>query len=141
MTNVRFECDFSGVGFCLDFQVGELPHKVDDKWQPLKTVLLIPDGYQVEEDSEIAKLYAVLAKVYDLGGDTFQKMQVDDPKAVLDEVAPLLGTATMTSDSVEWTLEGLWPHQINFGDLCYSTSSEMEIEVLWRFFNATERKL
>jgi hypothetical protein len=34
----------------------------------------------------------------------------------------------------------LWPHYVNFGDLCYSSSDEVEVEIGWRYMNATKEK-
>ena len=36
----------------------------------------------------------------------------------------------------EWSLQGTWPQEVNFGDLDYSSSDPTEIAVVLRFDNA-----
>jgi len=50
---------------------------------------------------------------------------------------PGVGTAIIQSNDESWRFEGLYPLHINFGDLDYSTSDEVFIEVKWKYKTVT----
>lgn len=101
-------------------------------WNPL-IFTVVSEG---EIDENLTTLYGILAGFYDYGSKIFSD---DNPQERFGEIQPLLGTATLTSaDGLRiWNMEGLWFHSVNFGDLCYSSSSELEIEVTCRFQKCT----
>jgi hypothetical protein len=98
-------------------------------WAPFTTTFYTVDG-------DLQNLFQVLASFYDFGADLFKNA---DPSEELDKIASKLGIGTLkmfgpTGDLLdEWSLSGLWPHSVNFGDLCYSSSADIEVEVTWRF--------
>jgi hypothetical protein len=89
-------------------------------------------------------VFEVIGSFYNFGGDVFQEMSSKPINEVLAEIAPQLGTGELIcqSDSGEerWKITGLFPHSINFGELCYSTSDEVEVEITWRYANMVYTK-
>lgn len=55
------------------------------------------------------------------------------------EITQMLGKGTLTlysgiGDLLEkWTFDKMWPHSVNFGDLCYSSDPTVDLEITWRF--------
>lgn len=84
-----------------------------------------------------AKLFDVLADFFQFGSELFS-----DPESKLEHIKDRLGTGELTlwdgcGQKIEtWKLTDVWPHSINFGELCYSTSDEIDIEVTWGYKEA-----
>ncbi len=107
------------------------------RWLPLLTKYFWPEEMQ----DESADLFKALAFMYEEGAIAFKDS--NSPEDVMTKVASKLGKGILQryhrqSGKVieEWVLKGLWPHMVNFGELCYSTRADVEIEVTWRFFDA-----
>jgi hypothetical protein len=105
-------------------------------WTPLITSFWF-DGVS-ENDPTMTKLMALLAEFYKFGSETFQKLQTE-PYQMEPEISKMLGTGKVTMyDGVgevleTWTFYQMWPHSVNFGDLCYSSDPSFDIEITWRF--------
>ena len=84
-------------------------------------------------------LYRLLADFYDFGAHVFRRFETDSIPNLLYEIKTRLGNCVLHKyDGVgeitkTWTLLGVWPHSVNFGDLCYSSDPTLELEVTWRF--------
>lgn len=107
------------------------------RWLPLLTKYFWPEEVQ----DEAADLFKALAFMYGEGAEAFK--DATSPEEVMTKVSSQLGKGTLqlyhkqTGTLVEeWKLKGLWPHMVNFGELCYSTRADVEIEITWRFFEA-----
>lgn len=108
-------------------------------WNPLITVLK-DTGEENNLSPEILNFYRICAKFYDYGADIFKD---SSPHERFSDIQQMLGTGTLTTmDGLSiWNFEGLWPHSINFGDLCYSSDTTIEIEVTWRFQKCTHTEV
>jgi hypothetical protein len=95
--------------------------------------------YDIGNTQGIANLYSWLAGIYDF----------TDPKALKQTSrkgdagnAGYAGTGTLKLfdgcgvEMEKWTLEGVWPQAINFGELDYSSSEEVTVELTLRYHNA-----
>ena len=80
------------------------------------------------------ELFSVLADFYSFGTELFS-----EPGVHLEHIKDKLGQLDLVlydgcGTTLEtWRLKGVWPHAINFGELCYSSSSEIDIEVTWGY--------
>jgi hypothetical protein len=106
-------------------------------WKPFVTTF-----YDVGDD-EMKDLYMLLASFYEFGAGLFK---TEDPSEELEKIKHTLGSGKVImcdgdTPIEEWTFNGLWPHSVNFGDLCYSSSPEVELEVTWRFKECGYRNL
>lgn len=87
-----------------------------------------------EKDWYPKKLFELIADFYRFGGELFS-----DPAAELEHIEGKLGEIDLTlydgcGGRLEtWKLSGCWPHSVNFGELCYSSSDEIDIEVTWGY--------
>jgi hypothetical protein len=147
----KFSADFPGATLAEQFvKIDERPtlHIVEKEnsdgsfriekqsWAPLVTTFYDPGTTGPQElKCDLTGLYTLLAGFYDFGACLFK---TDDPSEKLEEIKDRLGTGKITMYDGEtpieiWELRGLWPHSVNFGDLCYSSSDETEIEITWRF--------
>jgi hypothetical protein len=107
------------------------PNDSPVKFSPFITSFFYNGSKETPEDIKL--LFDIMAKVYLLGSDLFE----DFNKEKLEEISSKLGKGTLIEkdNSIQkiWEFEGLWPHSVNFGDLCYSSSEEVEVEITWRF--------
>jgi hypothetical protein len=94
------------------------------KWQPITVT------YIDTTDIVMKPLLDWIASVYDLA----------TPNALWQsEPSGYMGTATLNlydgcGNALErWILYGVWPHSVNFGDLSYSESEEVNIELSLRY--------
>lgn len=100
--------------------------------------------YVSEEVTDFKDLYALLAAFYDFGANLFRKFETDTIPNLLYEIKPRLGSGLLHehdgvgNQTKSWTFMGLWPHSVNFGDLCYSSDLTVHIEVTWRFQDCHE---
>lgn len=107
-------------------------------WAPLVTTF-----FDAQPD-DLKDLYSLLAKFYDFGALLFKE---DDPSEKLEQIKDSLGVGKIImydgcgNPLEEWEMRGLWPHSVNFGDLCYSSSSEIDIEITWRFKECSYKNL
>jgi len=99
-------------------------------------------------------LFEILGGFYKFGSDLFT-----EEGKMLEEIAQYMGSATLdfqvtvapkcpncnhslglffgSSGPLEtierWSFSGVWPHSVNFGELCYSSSEEIDLEITWRY--------
>lgn len=79
-------------------------------------------------------LYLILGDFYQFGANFFTTEGVE-----LEEIRKQVGTLKIdlfvSDGSLFETFEfgGVFPVTINFGELCYSSSEEVDIEVTWRY--------
>lgn len=82
-------------------------------------------------------LFQILADFFYFGADVFKAWKSVDEME--EKVRKMLGTGKLTMYNnvgeamKEWQFKGMWPHSVNFGELCYSTDSTVELDVTWRY--------
>lgn len=102
-------------------------------WTPLTTV-----HHASGDQSILDEIVTLLAKFYSFGSKVFEN---GISPSMETDIQSMLGTGKLTAynrvgGTLEtWTLIDLWPHSVNFGELCYSNSSDVTLEVEWRFKN------
>ena len=74
------------------------------------------------------ELMMVFAEFYQFGADYFEngKLSGDDVAAKLRNH---LGQIWLD----QWHFESVWPHSVNFGELCYSSDPTINLEITWKF--------
>ena len=73
----------------------------------------------------------LLSNLYSYGAEFFK-----DPMGNWESMKGKLGKALLEINEFDfYEIDGVWLHSINFGDLCYSSDPEFDIEVTWRFLN------
>lgn len=85
------------------------------------------------ETENTKNLYKILSDFFSFGSLLFS-----DPKTYLAQIKDQLGTIVIeTYDEQKltetWNLIGVWPHAINFGEMCYSSDDKMEVNITWGF--------
>lgn len=111
------------------------------RWRPLRVEYFWPE----EIPSEFPDICPILVNCYEIGAEVFKTAK--DPDDLMKSVACKLGEGVLQrwhkqSGTMieEWTLKGLWPHTVDFGELCYSSRADVEINIVWRFLEATYTK-
>ena len=95
--------------------------------------------YDIGNTQGIANLYGWLAGIYDFLNP--QTLQQSSRKGDAKNTG-YAGTGTLKlfdgcgTTMEQWTLGGVWPTSINFGDLDYSSSEEVTVELTLRFHEA-----
>lgn len=96
------------------------------EWQAISTTF-----YDVDPNSTShSELFDVLSKTYDYSSGTV---------ALSSEKRDLLGTAVLTlydghaTPMEAWTLSEIYPESISFGELDYSSSEMITIDVKWKY--------
>jgi len=101
------------------------------------------------------ELFAMMAAFFNFGGKIFGEEGV-----MLSEVATMLGTLKLElqvpgcekcphcqqllmnkifmgggplETIEEWNFTECWPHAVNFGELCYSSNEEVDLEITWKY--------
>jgi hypothetical protein len=81
----------------------------------------------------------LLAQFYKFGWETFQQWSEGGVENMESEISQMLGQGVLTLYSgigevmEKWTFDKMWPHSVNFGDLCYSSDPTVDLEITWRF--------
>lgn len=111
------------------------------RWLPLRVEYF----WTEETPDKFSDICPILSKCYELGSEAFKTAKT--PEELMKSVAGQLGKGILqryhkqSGTMIEqWVLKGLWPHTVDFGELCYSTRADMEINVVWRFFEAEYTK-
>lgn len=131
MIECNFECLFQDLKFDFDVTIDRMPEKIDnDHWCPIRV------DYKFDSGKEAETLFLILCKYYALGSEFFDLMISSKPKDVFEQFSNKFGTGRIKKDNDSWELIGLWPHIVDFGELCYSSSPEIEIGIVWRYFYA-----
>jgi len=122
------------------------------EWEQLTTTY-----FDVQQD-EMIDLYKIIASVYDFADPNYKPGDpIDVSKAgtiklrllVPDYSCPNCGKSTwgmaLSCSAMkpieEWTLTECWPMSINFGELDYSSSDELTVEITWRYKSAVYKNL
>ena len=107
------------------------------RWLPLTVKYFWPE----ETPDESTDLFQALADIYGFGAVHLKESK--SPDELMSKIATHLGSGVLSryhkqSGTMieEWRLKGLWPHSVNFGEMCYSTRADIEIEIVWRFTDA-----
>lgn len=90
----------------------------------------------IKHNETPSQLFELLTNFYSFGSNLFK-----DPQTHLDQIKQNLGTIYINvfdqnnqEELIEtWTLVGVWPHAVNFGELCYSSDDKIELEITWGF--------
>ena len=91
---------------------------------------------------DVVDLYSWLASIYNFQDTGAKSMQQTTIQGNGDTQPGWAGTAVLNmydgcGESMEtWTLQGVWPSAVNFGDLDYSSSEEATIECTLRYYKA-----
>jgi hypothetical protein len=97
-----------------------------------------PDGSTVKMTFDVAEeddLWPVLSKLYLFGHDLFESFSLEKLAGVKEHS----GTGVLKQfdgkgvEAKVWNLTELWPRSVNFGELCYSSSSDLDVEVVWHY--------
>ena len=115
------------------------PADLENRWIPgfndKQMALTIPDV-----NTETGKnLFEILAHQYQFAGEKWQAETDRNPEEFAEGIVGtgVLGIYSPSGDLLEhWILKGMWFHYINFGDLCYSTNEDMDIELGIRYNDA-----
>jgi len=130
-----FEADFKDVNTGPIF-VG-LDKTTTDITQPFKSFTTTYYSVSINEGAD--KLYKLIALYYDFGSIAFSESK--SSKEVMEKTAGNLGKGTLILHDgcgqplEQWKFTDLWPQSVNFGELCYSSTDEVNIEVTWRFLD------
>lgn len=99
-------------------------------WSPFSTTFLCENAESYPE------LMRMLYSFYNFGATVFSDWE--SLQKMEENISPLLATGTLrkhidseiTTDI--WNFKHLWPHSVNFGDLCYSSDPTIHLEITWR---------
>lgn len=104
-------------------------------------------GGQTQSGGSISTLYSWLASVYNFTGTPASGSSATYTQAskMGDGYGNVgyAGTGNLKlydgcgNRMEEWSIFGMWPTQINFGDLAYDSNEEVTIEVTFRYYRAT----
>ena len=81
----------------------------------------------------------LLAQFYKFGWETFAEWHRNGIENMEHEISQMLGDGKLTLYSgigevmESWTYKQMWPHSVNFGDLCYSSDPTVDLEITWRW--------
>jgi hypothetical protein len=105
-------------------------------WEPL----IFTVSYNGETNMEYGMPFLnLLAQFYKFGWETFSEWSRGGVENMEHEISQMLGTGKLTMYSgigevmESWTYKQMWPHSVNFGELCYSSDPTVDLEITWRF--------
>lgn len=99
-------------------------------WYPLVTTFHSAGTDPMEP--QVTQLLQLLGGFYRYGGELFEKFK-DMANGMDEDIGKMMGEIRLTGQEGVWIFKEVWPHAVNFGDLCYSSDPAMDIEVTWRF--------
>jgi hypothetical protein len=105
------------------------------KWQPLSCT------YIDVADAEMAKLYSWVATVYDFSQQNPIDHIPQSEKTGWNGTAELIMYDGCGNPIDKFTLRSCWPQSISFGDLDYSDSAEVTIDLTLRFSEVSYQSL
>lgn len=96
-------------------------------------ITTFPAINECEERSQ--SLMNIFAEFYQFGADYFEKGKVsgDDVAAKLRMQLGEIWLGNRAKSHFGWHFIGVWPHSINFGELCFSSDPTVDIEVTWKY--------
>jgi hypothetical protein len=124
------------------------PVTVQDGWEISNKHEIITtftfDGLTVYEDgSNIAleerELLSIFAEFFDFGAKYFKNGELngDDVAAKLRLQLGELYLGNQPKSTYSYRFTGVWPHSVNFGELCYSSDPTVHLEVTWKYKEMT----
>lgn len=98
------------------------------------------------QNNGITQLYSWLASIYnfqDQGSDMMKQttIQGDGNNAGWAGKGTLVMYDGCGTELESWELRGVWPSAVNFGDLDYSSSEEVTVELTLRYYQAIYKNL
>ena len=98
-----------------------------------KEIGLLTQFHSVNEDNELSTaLMRLLARFYQFGADYFTNGELSG-EDVARKLEKELGEIWLEN----YHFTGVWPHSVNFGELCYSSDESVDIEVTWKYKNCS----
>lgn len=101
----------------------------------LVTTFHIENGLEDHSSDFLKPIYGLMADFYDFGAKYFEKGKVngDDVAAKLrNQLGEIyLGNPEKFTYGLHYT--GVWPHSINFGELCFSSDPSFDLEITWKY--------
>ena len=98
------------------------------------------DGLKVYEDGETIspqerELLSIFAEFYDFGAKYFEngKLNGEDVAAKLRHQLGEIWLGNRAKSKYNYHFTGVWPHSVNFGELCYSSDPTVNLEVTWKY--------
>jgi len=81
------------------------------------------------DDNKTQSLFGIFVDFFKFGADYFEKGKVNG-EDVAAKIKHQLGEIWLDD---RWHFSGVWPHSVNFGEMCYSSDPTVDLEVTWRF--------
>lgn len=111
---------------------------LDDNWESsAKRELITTFTYDGSKEicHENKELLAIFAEFFDFGAKYFEKGELngEDVAAKLRLQLGELYLGNRAKSNYSYHFTGVWPHSINFGDLCYSSDPTVHLEVTWKY--------
>lgn len=84
---------------------------------------------------ELRPLFNMLADFYDFGAKYFEagKVSGEDVAAKMSQQLGEIWLSNRAKSQFSYHFIGVWPHSVNFGELCYSSDPSVNIEVTWKY--------
>lgn len=84
---------------------------------------------------ELQPLFNILAEFYDFGAEYFRNGELsgEDVAKKIESQLGELWLGNRTKSTYGYHFIGVWPHSVNFGELCYSSDPSVDIEVTWKY--------
>jgi hypothetical protein len=81
----------------------------------------------------IKPIMSLLAEFYQFGADYFEKGKVNG-EDVAAKLRYQLGEIYLENPESQttWHFIGVWPHAVNFGELCFSSDPSFNLVITWK---------
>lgn len=89
-----------------------------------------------DPNMEIIKpIMGLLAQFYDFGAKYFAngKVSGEDVAAKLTHQLGEIYLGNTDKSTYSYHYTGVWPHSVNFGELCYSSDPSFDLEITWKY--------
>ncbi len=97
---------------------------------------LITSFHVTDGNDEITKpIMNLLADFYQFGADYFEhgKLNGDDVAAKLRHQLGEIYLGNPEKSTYNYHYTGVWPHSVNFGELCFSSDPSFDLEITWKY--------
>ena len=97
---------------------------------------LITSFHVADGNDEITKpIMNLLADFYQFGADYFEhgKLSGDDVAAKLRHQLGEIWLGNPQKSTYSYHYTGVWPHSVNFGELCFSSNPSFDLEITWKY--------
>jgi len=87
------------------------------------------------ENSPLRPIYNMLAEFYDFGAKYFREgnLSGEDVAAKLTHQLGEIYLGNPQKSTYNYHFSGVWPHSVNFGELCYSSDPSFDLEITWKY--------